>query len=57
MSGRRAVGGVVRCEATGKRCLSFKEAAKLVNRARRRGERVSKYHCRPCGTWHFGHHG
>ena len=49
-------GGVLRCRATGKRCLSQRQAAEHAHRARRqRGEKVSEYRCRACTWWHFGH--
>lgn len=50
------VNGVVTCDASGKRCLSFRQAGELVNRARGRGERVERYHCDACRWWHFGHY-
>jgi hypothetical protein len=50
-------GGVARCRATGKRCLSHRQAAELVHGAKARGENVERYHCASCGSWHFGHRG
>lgn len=47
--------GVLRCKATGKRCLTRKMAAELQHAARRRGDSLAVLRCDWCSWWHVGH--
>lgn len=50
-------GGALRCRATGNRCLSHRQAAELVTRARNHGKAGLAKHCTACSAWHYHQEG
>jgi hypothetical protein len=52
--------GVARCRASGKRCLSRRQAVEKARAATRKARErndgpITEYHCTSCDCWHYGH--